>query len=239
MKSSSAPQENSKNDVEQEDSKTTPTEARVSSVVDDRSSRPSLMRTAPGRLSDISQDLAERKHDASEVEDADANGDSRDDKNFAAEMESTVKSAKGKSHKGSSANDVAKLRDEMNAKLLLKQRTRRSYGTSKPDPSSMRVSPIQEEDAASNSPSLDAQVANPPATTRTNSTMSTESTESTKTIRASKPATPAANAPPRTPSYPFPYVPGTPKAWANNFHQPFTALSPTVSGAYSLGYNGL
>jgi signal transduction histidine kinase len=52
------------------------------------------------------------------------------------------------------------------------------------------------------------------------------STESTGTLRGSAIQTPApASASLRTPSYPFPYVPSTPR----DGHRPFTTLSPTVS----------
>lgn len=87
-----------------------------------------------------------------------------------------------------------------------------------------RPSPIKEEQPAV-SP-LTAAFSSPLATTQTSSTESTSS--SSRTIRGSTVATPAA-VPLRTPSYPFPYVPGTPRTWSNSFHQPFTALSPTVS----------
>ncbi|EKG21180.1 PAS domain-containing protein [Macrophomina phaseolina MS6] len=102
-------------------------------------------------------------------------------------------------------------------------------GGAPPSPQSMgtrRVSPIKEETADAISPSLDAAFNSPVPTGSL--TTSTESTESSKTIRGSVPATPA-QMPLRTPSYPFPYVPGTPRTWSSSFHQPFTTLSPTVS----------
>ncbi|THX96462.1 hypothetical protein D6D03_08759 [Aureobasidium pullulans] len=92
-----------------------------------------------------------------------------------------------------------------------------------------RPSPIKEEHAPTMSP-LTAAFSSPLATTQTASTDSTSS--SARTIRGSATATPAAM-PLRTPSYPFPYVPGTPRTWSSSFHQPFTALSPTVSAAQS------
>ncbi|KEQ61128.1 uncharacterized protein M437DRAFT_52382 [Aureobasidium melanogenum CBS 110374] len=91
-----------------------------------------------------------------------------------------------------------------------------------------RPSPIKEEHGTV-SP-LTAAFSSPLATTQTASTESTSS--SSRTIRGSAAATPAAM-PLRTPSYPFPYVPGTPRTWSSSFHQPFTALSPTVSAAQS------
>ncbi|KAH0283582.1 hypothetical protein KCU62_g8942, partial [Aureobasidium sp. EXF-3399] len=91
-----------------------------------------------------------------------------------------------------------------------------------------RPSPIKEEHGTV-SP-LTAAFSSPLATTQTASTESTSS--SSRTIRGSAAATPAAM-PLRTPSYPFPYVPGTPRTWSSAFHQPFTALSPTVSAAQS------
>lgn len=126
--------------------------------------------------------------------------------------------------------EIAKLRDAVNARLMMQQRQRTSYGSTG-SAYAKRVSPIKEEDSATMSPSLTAAFASPttaPAV-RTSSTISTESTESAKTIRGSVPNTPAANISLRTPSYPFPYVPGTPRTWSSQFHQPFTNLSPTVT----------
>ncbi|KAI5247405.1 hypothetical protein E4T42_05982 [Aureobasidium subglaciale] len=97
-----------------------------------------------------------------------------------------------------------------------------------------RPSPIKEEHAIV-SP-LTAAFSSPLASSSplpSARTVSTESTSSSsRTIRGSATATPAA-LPLRTPSYPFPYVPGTPRTWSSSFHQPFTALSPTVSAAQS------
>jgi PAS domain S-box-containing protein len=92
-----------------------------------------------------------------------------------------------------------------------------------------RPSPIKEEHNNTVSP-LTAAFSSPLPTAQTASTESTSS--SSRTIRGSTTATPAAM-PLRTPSYPFPYVPGTPRTWSSAFHQPFTALSPTVSAAQS------
>ena len=190
--------------------------------------RPGLIRSPPGRLSDLSQSLGESQQgrQADGKEDAvpqGAEGDSQDVK------------AKGRKGRSSEEERLEKLRDAVNAKLLLQQRARRSYGSSKGDQTvPNRVSPIVEEDHAGMSPTIASAFASPPpAISRTGSTVSTESTESSKTVRASNPATPAAaQAPMRTPSYPFPYVPGTPKPWQSGFHQPFMSLSPTVSGEH-------
>lgn len=92
-----------------------------------------------------------------------------------------------------------------------------------------RVSPIKEEPIATMSPTLEGAFSSP-SPLATGRTTSTESTESARTIRGSMPPTPAVHAL-RTPSYPFPTVPGTPR-WASSFHQPFTNLSPTVSAMY-------
>jgi len=100
--------------------------------------------------------------------------------------------------------------------------TRSTFGSSK------RVSPIREEDVGAILPmpaSIMSSLGDP---MRTASTVSTESNDSQRTIRVSVPTTPIVNPALRTPSYPFPYVPGTPKAWSQKFHQPFTSLSPTV-----------
>jgi PAS domain S-box-containing protein len=115
-----------------------------------------------------------------------------------------------------------KLKEAVNAKLMLQQRKRGSYGAK-------RVSPIYEEDNTTMSPSLTAAFASPAETQRPLSTVSTESNDSARTVRASVPPTPAEGKPLRTPSYPFPYVPGTPRTWSSSFHQPFTNLSPTVT----------
>ncbi|KAF2877790.1 putative histidine kinase HHK2p [Massariosphaeria phaeospora] len=96
-------------------------------------------------------------------------------------------------------------------------------------PGTKRVSPIKEEPASLISPTLEGAFSSPLPTGQTEST---ESTESARTIRGSMPPTPAGQ-PMRTPSYPFPTVPNTPRAWSSSFHQPFTTLSPTVSAMYS------
>lgn len=95
-----------------------------------------------------------------------------------------------------------------------------------------RVSPIKEEPISTISPTLEGAFASTPSPLLTAATTSTESTESAKTIRGSVPPTPAGQYPLRTPSYPFPTVPNTPR-WASSFHLPFTALSPTVSAIHA------
>lgn len=96
-----------------------------------------------------------------------------------------------------------------------------------------RVSPIKEEPMAIISPTLEGAF-NSPSPLPTGFTTSTESTESARTIRGSMPPTPAGQAL-RTPSYPFPTVPNTPR-WASAFHMPFTNLSPTVSANHGREY---
>jgi PAS domain S-box-containing protein len=93
-----------------------------------------------------------------------------------------------------------------------------------------RVSPIKEEPMATMSPTLEGAF-NSPSPLLSAQTTSTESTESARTIRGSMPPTPAGHAL-RTPSYPFPTVPNTPR-WSSAFHQPFTNLSPTVSAMHA------
>lgn len=79
------------------------------------------------------------------------------------------------------------------------------------------------------SPSLEAAFGSPLTTGA--ETMSSESTESAKTIRGTAASTPG-QIPLRTPSYPFPYVPSRVSSGLNfPMHQPFTALSPTVSSS--------
>ena len=217
----SLPQETRKEDDDQDDQDPTPTQVPV---------RPSLLKSPPGRLSDLSQKLRQNGHDEPEDDSTGSSDDAEEFKQPSVGVESAIKAVEGKENTSSPDEEqITRLKDAMNAKLLKQQRMRRGNGSSsRPDSSSARVSPIQEEKSASISPSLDAKVESDNVPMRTNSTVSTESTDSTKTVRASKPATPAANLPPRTPSYPFPYVSGTPKGWPQNVHQPFTALSPTV-----------
>ncbi|EGP86539.1 histidine kinase HHK2p [Zymoseptoria tritici IPO323] len=112
--------------------------------------------------------------------------------------------------------------------MYAQNRARRSYGAANVRLEGKRVSPISEEDQASVNPSLNTVLERPAENVRTLSTVSTESTGSSKTVKGSMPPTPAGQ-PLRTPSYPFPYVPGTPRTWSSTFHQPFTTLSPTVS----------
>ena len=119
---------------------------------------------------------------------------------------------------------LAKLRDAVSAKMLLQQRMRTSQDNKRP--SILRDSPEAARPMST--------VSNSSAITST----STASTESAKTIRGSVPPTPAFGGQPlRTPSYPFPYVPGTPRTWSSSFHQPFTSLSPTVSSHFGIEHN--
>lgn len=94
-----------------------------------------------------------------------------------------------------------------------------------------RFSPIKEEGSGSAlSPSLEEAFPSSSPLPTGAQTTSTESTESAKTIRGSALQTPS-QPPLRTPSYPFPYIPGTPRTWSTGFqgfHKPFTTLSPTV-----------
>jgi PAS domain S-box-containing protein len=133
--------------------------------------------------------------------------------------------AKGKSPGPSPDEEtLAKLRDAVSAKMLLQQRMRTSHDNKRP--AMLRDNP---------------EAARPLSTVSNSSAMtstSTASTESAKTIRGSVPSTPAVGGQPlRTPSYPFPYVPGTPRTWSSSFHQPFTSLSPTVSSHFSADHN--
>ncbi|CAN9449083.1 unnamed protein product [Alternaria alternata] len=103
---------------------------------------------------------------------------------------------------------------------------------------SRRISPIKEEPMPGISPTLEGAFSSPtpsPNPLPTALTTSTESTESARTIRGSMPPTPAAGHAVRTPSYPFPSVPNTPR-WASAFHMPFTSLSPTVAAGQSREY---
>ncbi|KZM25380.1 phosphorelay sensor kinase [Ascochyta rabiei] len=134
--------------------------------------------------------------------------------------------------------EIERLRS-LQLKILQQQqraRMRNVSGTAgTPGLGARRVSPIKEEPLSAMSPTLEGAFASTPSPLPTGATVSTESTESTesaKTIRGSMPPTPAGHVALRTPSYPFPTVPGTPR-WAASFHMPFTSLSPTVSAIYS------
>lgn len=131
--------------------------------------------------------------------------------------------------------EVERLRT-LQLKILQQQQRARmrnvSGSTGTPGLGARRVSPIKEEPITAMSPTLEGAFANTPSPLPTGNTTSTESTESARTIRGSVPPTPAGHAALRTPSYPFPTVPSTPR-WAASFHMPFTSLSPTVSAIHS------
>ncbi|KAF2135035.1 putative histidine kinase HHK2p [Dothidotthia symphoricarpi CBS 119687] len=130
--------------------------------------------------------------------------------------------------------EIERLRS-LQLKMLQKQQRARLLDSTPGSPAARRVSPIKEEPMDLMSPTLaDAFIS--PSPLPTAQTTSTESTESAKTIRGSMPPTPAAHQPLRTPSYPFPTVPNTPR-WSNAFHQPFTSLSPTVSAIYGRDFS--
>ncbi|KAL6710565.1 hypothetical protein ACN47E_008613 [Coniothyrium glycines] len=132
--------------------------------------------------------------------------------------------------------EIERLRT-LQLKLLQQQqqrtRTRTASNLGAAALGSRRISPIKEEPMASMSPTLEGAFTSP-SPLPTGHTTSTESTESARTIRGSMPPTPAAQ-PLRTPSYPFPTVPNTPR-WSSAFHMPFTNLSPTVSAIHASEY---
>lgn len=127
--------------------------------------------------------------------------------------------------------ELERLRN-LQLKILQQQQRQRmrnvSGNTANAGLGARRVSPIKEEPVSALSPTLEGAFASTPSPLPSGATTSTESTESAKTIRGSVPPTPAGHHPLRTPSYPFPTVPNTPR-WASSFHMPFTSLSPTVS----------
>ncbi|KAF2625042.1 hypothetical protein BU25DRAFT_121992 [Macroventuria anomochaeta] len=131
--------------------------------------------------------------------------------------------------------EIERLRN-LQLKILQQQQRQRmrniSGNTGNAGLGARRVSPIKEEPMSAMSPTLEGAFANTPSPLPTGATTSTESTESAKTIRGSVPPTPAGHQALRTPSYPFPTVPNTPR-WASSFHMPFTSLSPTVSAIHS------
>ncbi|KAI4953254.1 hypothetical protein J4E86_006795 [Alternaria arbusti] len=137
--------------------------------------------------------------------------------------------------------EVERLRG-LQLKMLQQQqraRMRSSSNNSAVALGSRRISPIKEEPMPGISPTLEGAFISPTPSPNpplpTGLTTSTESTESARTIRGSMPPTPTATHAVRTPSYPFPSVPNTPR-WASAFHMPFTSLSPTVVAGQSREY---
>ncbi|EMC96086.1 hypothetical protein BAUCODRAFT_70969 [Baudoinia panamericana UAMH 10762] len=194
------------------------------------SSRPHLsrmVRSPPGRLSELPQTSPEQiLSPRQKVKTPEQQGERQRAQSSNATASGEIRPEIMRVISGTEEEKLEKLKEAVNAKLALQQRKRGSYG-------GKRVSPIREEDNQMISPSLNAAFASPvepaPRPLSTDSTESTESTGSSRTVRASLPPTPAEGRPLRTPSYPFPYVPGTPRTWSSNFHQPFTALSPTTT----------
>ena len=226
MKPASKP-DLTKDDSEHDDSEPTPTQ--LAEAFPKPSPRPSLVSSSPGRLSDISEKLARIKDHETEGRSANTGDDAGEQMRTMSRSNSAKQSSQAKVEAASMEEErLGKLRDGMNAKLLLQQCVRRSYGSAKPEMGQVHISPIPEEEGqGSGSSAVHASFTTPPTAMRTSSTVSSQSTESTRTIRA---GTPAGDVPARTPSYPFPYVPGTPKTWSSHFHQPFTTLSPTATG---------
>ncbi|CAK4033193.1 Peroxide stress-activated histidine kinase mak1 [Lecanosticta acicola] len=238
MKLPSTPQDTPKDDSDHtDDGDPTPTEAPPRPAVNETTTtpRPTLPRSPPARLaessySSIEAELHEEPADSPSAASLPPNMPEAKRKKSDTGSGSRPNLGKSSAQMLSAAGNPSDLRDALNARVLAQTRTRRSYGLStgtKED--SKRVSPIQEEQATHNAPALTA-VLGPQEPGGTASTVSTESTESNRTIRGSALPTPS-GAPLRTPSYPFPYVPGTPswRSFSTGGHQPFTALSPTVS----------
>jgi PAS domain S-box-containing protein len=133
---------------------------------------------------------------------------------------------------GKASPDEIEIERLRNLQLKILQQQQRARMRTVSASAANRVSPIKEEPAAVMSPTLEGAFASTPSPLPTGATTSTESTESARTIRGSVPPTPAGHQALRTPSYPFPTVPNTPR-WASSFHMPFTNLSPTVSAIHS------
>ncbi|KAK9241955.1 hypothetical protein V1506DRAFT_130766 [Lipomyces tetrasporus] len=141
--------------------------------------------------------------------------------------------------------ELERLKKAVDVKIALPQQRAnlaiRSSPNRTPSMCSNRICPIQEERTVNTtSPTLEADFASSPTAGTTESSDSTASTESGKTIRGSvaSHARRAADNPPakplRTPSYPFPYIPGTTKPFTPGLHQSFTTLSPTLAESIGL-----
>lgn len=186
--------------------------------------RPPFTRTIP-------QHLVEAEQKAKDEGTADSTDEGSDTSDVMPEARGKKSGSAGGGNvnsKGNAPGDSSDGKDALHARMYAQNRTRRSYGSVNVRGEGKRVSPITEEEAGSMAPSLNSVLDNAQEPIRTSSTVSTESTESQRTLKGSVPPTPS-GIPLRTPSYPFPYVPGTPRPWSSGFHQPFTALSPTVS----------
>ncbi|KAF2720119.1 hypothetical protein K431DRAFT_286127 [Polychaeton citri CBS 116435] len=181
--------------------------------------RPSLVRSPPARLSDIPRSPPEAT--------ADVDGGERDKTGDSAQQGKKHEAAAAPTGRGGAGASLGV--KAVNARLQ-HQRVHSNHGPTSAAgsfASIKRPSPIREEGSVQSNPA--SAVRNTSATAiPTTSTISTESTDSARTLKGSAAATPAAHSI-RTPSYPFPYIPGTPRGWQTAFHQPFTSLSPTVS----------
>ncbi|TKA51204.1 hypothetical protein B0A55_13714, partial [Friedmanniomyces simplex] len=228
MKASTAAQQRSDDETEPKDTRPTSAEtaARPGVVGSQSSSRPHLLRSPLGHHTDLAQAALDGAAEVGSKQAEEMHGSKPARKVSDPTSDQPGKPEITRIVSGTEEERLAKLKEAVGAKLMMQQRKRGSYGAK-------RVSPIREEDTSAMSPSLNAAFASPvEPLTRPLSTVSTESTESARTVRASVPPTPAESKPLRTPSYPFPYVPGTPRTWSSSFHQPFTTLSPTVTARY-------
>ncbi|KAF2007696.1 autoinducer 2 sensor kinase/phosphatase-like protein luxQ [Amniculicola lignicola CBS 123094] len=195
-----------------------------------------------GESSSESTQPRRRDYDATDSEMSDSNTESQQDE----ERSESEGGADGTDEKPGKVSpdelEIERLRSLQSKILQNQQRVRSSRAPGTNSPGALRgrrVSPIKEEltHGPAMSPTLEGAFSTPLATGGTTSTESTESTESGRTIRGSLPPTPAGYFPLRTPSYPFPTVPTTPRTWSTSFHQPFMSLSPTVSALYTKDYS--
>ncbi|KAF2206780.1 hypothetical protein CERZMDRAFT_52446 [Cercospora zeae-maydis SCOH1-5] len=230
MNSSLPSTDTSQDHSEHDDAEPTPTEppARPAAQQWASGARPQLVRSPPGRLAELGQDADDEKQSETESTDSSFNDESvvREGVAVDAVPNAAAGGVKGKSRASASPRSQGNLAELKDALKRAQARPRHSYGASSTSSTIKRVSPIKEE---TNNDSPTASINSVLASNNPVPTASTESTESARTLRGSVPPTPGGNVPLRTPSYPFPYVPGTPRSWSQTFHQPFTALSPTVT----------
>jgi PAS domain S-box-containing protein len=188
--------------------------------------RPQLVRHAPDRLAELGHtdddDGLEESTDSGSAGEEDVTASCKDERVNPKARNSKTKGRHA--HGPPSQPTLVEFREAIDSTVRVPHaRSRSSYGT--PGLKVKRVSPIREEGDGDSTVSLDTAI----MTSEPIRTTSTESTASVETIKGSAAPTFSANAPLRTPSYPFPYVPGSPQSWQQSFHQPFMALSPTVS----------
>ncbi|KAF2858846.1 hypothetical protein K470DRAFT_259445 [Piedraia hortae CBS 480.64] len=177
-----------------------------------RKSRPLLIRSPPARLSEL-----EREHDKQQLDDQQMD----EQRQYEQRRHDDAK--------------VAILKEAVHQKVSATQCIGRRFSGQLGSPRVASPMAMADEGSTHMSPPVEAWPRPLSAISSFSgqsqqSHQSTESTDSSRTVRPSGTSAPADPRPLKTPSYPFPTVPSTPRSWSAAFHQPFTTLSPTVLG---------